>query len=150
MTESRNEGNDGLLSPDGARYRYLEWVDGESGWIVARELYDEAADPDETVNVAGLDRRSATVRCHHISTDGGVTWGPARPGDIPITPVDGSMVRYSATRAGHGRDRILFSGPRGAGGLNRNTITLWTSYDEAQTFIIPVSFNQGFAAYSVI
>lgn len=33
-------------------YRYTEWVDPNKE-VLARELYDHAADPDETVNVAG-------------------------------------------------------------------------------------------------
>ena len=41
-------------------------------------------------------------------------------------------------------------GPRGEGGLNRNNITVWTSYDEGKTFDKPVRFNSGFAAYSVV
>ena len=90
-------------------------------------------------------------RRRHLSTDGGVTWGPDRPDDIPITPVDGSLVRYSAKRGMHDRDRILFSGPRGESGLNRNNISVWTSYvDEGKTFTNPVQFNNGFAAYSVL
>jgi len=36
------------------RYRYTEWIDGESGEVVARELYDHEADPGENVNVAEL------------------------------------------------------------------------------------------------
>ncbi len=99
-----------------------------------------------------LDARqnSGNFRRRHLSTDGGVTWGPDSPDDIPITPVDGSMVRYSAKRATHDRNRILFSGPRGESGLNRNNITVWTSYDEGKTFTNPVQFNNGFAAYSVV
>ena len=34
-----------------ARYRYTEWRDFKTGRVTARELYDHAADPDETVNV---------------------------------------------------------------------------------------------------
>ena len=99
-----------------------------------------------------LDARqnSGDFRRRHLSKDGGVTWGADSPDDIPITPVDGSLVRYSAVRAMHDRDRLLFSGPRGEGGLNRNNITVWTSYDEGKTFTNPVQFNTGFAAYSVM
>ena len=99
-----------------------------------------------------LDARqnSGNFRRRHLSTDGGVTRGPDSPDDIPITPVDGSMVRYSAKRATHDRDRILFSGPRDESGLNRNNITVWTSYDEGKTFTNPVQFNNGFSAYSVV
>ncbi len=69
---------------------------------------------------------------------------------MSLTQVDGSLVRYSAKRAAHDRDRILFSAPHGEGGLKRNNITVWTSYDEGKTFVNPVQFNSGFAAYSVV
>jgi len=35
------------------QYRYVEWREIASGAVVARELYDEQADPQETVNRAG-------------------------------------------------------------------------------------------------
>ena len=93
---------------------------------------------------------SGVFRRRHISTDGGLTWEPDHPFDTPLTTVDGSLSRYSAEHEGRGRDRILFSAPRGEGGLNRNNITVWTSFDEGETFVSPVQFNRGFAAYSVV
>ena len=125
-------------------------------WLVGNVTAGPDGNEDEIIELTDgtvlLDARqnSGDVRRRHLSTDGGITWGPDRPDDIAIAPVDGSMVRYSATRAGHDRDRILFSGPRGESGLNRNNITVWTSYDEGRSFTNPVSFNQGFAAYSVM
>lgn len=128
---------------------------GES-WQVGNVTPGPEANEDEVVELIDgrvmLDARpdSGKFRRRHISTDGGVTWGPDNPDAIPITEVDGSLVRYSAKRAGHDRDRILFSGPRGESGLNRNNITVWTSYDEGKTFTNPVQVNNGFAAYSVM
>ena len=125
-------------------------------WHVGNPTPGPDANEDEVVELTDgrvlLDARqnSGDFRRRHLSTDGGVTWGPDQADDIPITRVDGSMVRYSAARTKHGRDRILFSGPRGEAGLNRNNITIWTSYDEGKTFINPVQFNNGFAAYSVV
>ena len=51
-----------------------------------------------------------------------------------------------------GATAIEFSSPGLAvkAGLNRNNITVWSSYDEGKTFRDPVRFNQGFAAYSVM
>jgi sialidase-1 len=89
-------------------------------------------------------------RRRHVSADGGASWGPDIQGDIPVTPVDGSMVRYSAKRSGHDKDRILFSAPRGDSGLTRSNLTVWTSYDEGQTFTQPALLHRGFAAYSVL
>ncbi len=85
----------------------------------------------------------------HRSYDGGATWGQDIPDTIALTPVDGSMIRYSAQRNGDDRDRILFSAAQGEGGLNRNNIAIWTSYNEGKSSINPVQFNTGFAAYSV-
>ncbi|MHC4176339.1 MAG: sialidase family protein [Planctomycetota bacterium] len=125
-------------------------------WQVGNVTPGPDANESEVVELTDgsvlLDARqnSGTFRRRHLSTDGGVTWGPDNPNDITITQVDGSMVRYSAKRAAHERDRILFSGPRGKGGLNRNNITVWTSYDEGKTFVNPVRLHSGFAAYSVV
>lgn len=125
-------------------------------WRVGQVTTGPHANESEVVELINgnvlLDARqnAGDFRRRHLSTDGGVTWGSDRPDTIPVTPVDGSLARYSSERVGQDRDRILFSAPRGADGLNRNKITVWTSYDEGQTFINPVPFNDGFAAYSVV
>ncbi len=116
--------------PDGSEDEVVELVDG-------RLLLDARQDRGQ-------------FRRRHFSDDGGATWGPNHPDTIPLTPVDASMTRYSAIRAGHDRDRILFSAPRGEAGLNRNNITVWTSYDEGQSFENPYQLSSGFAAYSVV
>jgi sialidase-1 len=125
-------------------------------WQIGEVTPGPEANEDEVVELTDgkllLDGRqnSGDYRRRHLSINGGFTWGPNIPDNVPITPVDGSLARYSAQRDGHDRDRILFSGPRGEAGLNRNNITVWTSYDEGKTFTNPVTLNQGFAAYSVI
>ena len=149
----------GSSTPDGPvtvePFVYYSDDHGKS-WHVGNVTPGPDANEDEVVELIDgrvlLDARQngGDFRRRHLSTDGGVTWGPARPDDIPITPVDGSLVRYSAKRASDDRDRILFSGPRGESGLNRNNISVWTSYDEGKTFTNPVQFNNGFAAYSVL
>lgn len=95
-------------------------------------------------------QNSGDARRHHLSSDGGETWGPDRPLAIPLTPVDGSLARYSARRRGDDRDRLLFSAPRGKDVPSRNNVSVWTSYDEGRTFVNPVQFNKGFAAYSIV
>ena len=35
------------------RYRYIEWLDKETGETIARELYDHETDPAENENIAG-------------------------------------------------------------------------------------------------
>jgi sialidase-1 len=149
----------GSSTPDGAvsvdPFVYYSDDHGKT-WHVGNVTPGPDANEDEVVELTDgrvlLDGRqnSGDFRRRHLSTDGAVTWGPDRPDDIPLTKVDGSLVRYSAKRAGHNRDRILFSGPRGEDGLNRNNITVWTSYDEGKKFTNPAQFNKGFAAYSVL
>ena len=149
----------GSATPDGPAVvtPFVYYSDDHGGsWHVGSVTPGPDANEDEVVELADgtllLDARqnSGDVRRRHRSTDGGSTWGPDQSDNIPIARVDGSMVRYSAVRAGHDRDRILFSAPRGSAGLDRNNITLWTSYDEGGTFVNPVSFSRGFAAYSVM
>ena len=36
-----------------ARYRYTEWLNQTTGALIAAELYDHKADPQENVNAAG-------------------------------------------------------------------------------------------------
>ena len=128
---------------------------GES-WQVGRTSKRSDGNEDEIVELTDgrllLDARQnkGKFRRRQISFDGGLTWGADYPDNLPLTAVDGSMVRYSSARAGQNRDRILFSAPRGRGGLNRNVITVWTSYDEGEHFVNPVEFNSGFAAYSAL
>ncbi|MFW6169645.1 MAG: sulfatase-like hydrolase/transferase [Planctomycetota bacterium] len=46
----------------GDRYRYTEWLDFNTGRVVARELYDHANDPRETINLASGDGNTAVIR----------------------------------------------------------------------------------------
>ncbi len=125
-------------------------------WEVGRTTAGPDANEDEVVELIDgrllLDGRQndGKFRRRHLSTDGGFSWSADRPDKLALPRVDGSLIRYSAKHAGHDKDRILFSAPRGEGGLNRNNITVWTSYDEGRKFINPVQLNSGFAAYSVL
>lgn len=44
-----------------ARHRYTEWRDVEDQRVIARELYDHAQDPQETVNLADDTKQTATI-----------------------------------------------------------------------------------------
>ena len=44
------------------RHRYVEWRELRSGRVTARELYDHAADPQETTNRADDPAAADTVR----------------------------------------------------------------------------------------
>ncbi len=87
------------------------------------------------------------------STDGGLTWTSAAPSGLPVTPVDTGILRFSASRNGDDRDRILYSCPLGSNqgtGNSRDNIGVWTSYDEGKSYINPVRIQSGSGAYSVI
>jgi len=149
----------GSETPDGAAtvepFVYYSDDHGKT-WQVGNTTSGPDANEDEVVELTNgavlLDGRpnSGYLRRRHRSYDGGETWGPDMPDTIALTPVDGSMIRYSAKREGHDRDRILFSCALGEDGLNRNNIAIWTSYNEGKSFTNPVQFNTGFAAYSVL
>jgi arylsulfatase A-like enzyme len=60
------------------RYRLNRWVRlGDPGEVVALELYDHEADPDENVNVAGDPARAEVVRRLTLELQAG--WRGARP-----------------------------------------------------------------------
>lgn len=125
-------------------------------WQVGRVTSGPDANEDEVVELSNggllLDARQddGQFRRRHVSMDGGQNWGADVPDDLAITKVDASMNRYSAVRDGHDRDRILFSAPRGQGAVERANFTVWTSYDEGQSFINPVQFTNDLTAYSVV
>lgn len=130
--------------------------DHGQSWQVGNVTSGPDANESEVVELTNgellLDARqnSGDFRRRHRSSDGGVTWGPNRSDNIALPKVDGSLARFSSRRTGQDRNRLLFSCARGTNGLNRNAITVWLSDDEGQSFERPVSFNEGFAAYSVI
>ncbi len=89
-------------------------------------------------------------RERYQSSDGGSTWTYVGPGDVPVTRVDATLVRYSAIRDGDDRNRLLFAAALGnppGSGNGRSNMGVWTSYDEGQTFINPVQLATGHAAY---
>ncbi len=150
---SRSRTPDGPATPEPFVY-YSD--DHGKTWQVGAATAGPDANEDEVIELTAgrllLDARQdhGDFRRRHISPDGGLSSGPDLSDTIALPRVDASMVRYSATRAGHDKDRILFSAPQGTNGLNRTRITVWTSYDEGKTSVNPVKFNDGFAAYSVL
>jgi len=64
-----------------------------------------------------------------------------------MTPVMSSVLRYSATRDGDDRDRLLHSGPAADG---RYGLRVWLSYDEGRTWVRETTIQPGFAQYSVL
>ncbi|MBU4273349.1 MAG: glycoside hydrolase [Planctomycetes bacterium] len=122
---------------------------------IAPDSADEAQIVELTSGDLLMDARqnSGTYRKRWISQDGGATWGAMYTGDIPVTGVNASLIRYSAKRDGDDRDRILFSAPLGdpvGSGSDRYNLGVWTSYDEGKTFINPVQIDSSYAGYSAM
>jgi hypothetical protein len=78
------------------------------------------------------------------SRDGGSTWGEPRPG-ISVTPVMCAIERFTLQAAGDDRNRLLWTGPKGA---ERRRLVVRTSYDEGATFPHERLISDQFAAYS--
>lgn len=125
--------------------------DSGSSWQIGGETSNPSTNEAEVVELADgqllLDARqgSGSNRRRFLSSDAGQSWGGDQPSDFTITPVDSSLVRYSAVRDGHDRNRILFSGPAGPG---REDLIVRISYDEGQTFENPTLIYDGSSAYS--
>ncbi len=47
------------------RYRFIEWLDRKTEEVVATELYDHTADPDENTNIADQSESQETVKALH-------------------------------------------------------------------------------------
>ena len=114
------------------------------------ELVDALTDENQLVELADgtimMDARQSRGgrRWVAISGDGGSTWSRPRPGQ-EVTRVATAIERYSLHSAGIGRNRILWTGPKGPGRLN---LVLRVSDDEGQTFDREKLLYGGFAAYS--
>ena len=80
------------------------------------------------------------------SSDGGQSWAAPQPG-LTVTPVCCAIKRLSLKSAGAGRDRILWTGPRGPG---RNKLVARISYDEGKAFVNERLISAEPAAYSDI
>jgi arylsulfatase A-like enzyme len=60
------------IAPDGIEYmgysirtenhRYTEWINWETNELAAIELYDQATDPNETINVANLEENESIIK----------------------------------------------------------------------------------------
>ncbi|MBI5395073.1 MAG: sulfatase [Verrucomicrobia bacterium] len=75
FSEYPKGGNQGIAMRTD-RYRYVEWKD-KKGEIVARELYDHQADPQENENVAGKPEHAKVIATLGAQVKAG--WKAARP-----------------------------------------------------------------------
>jgi sialidase-1 len=94
------------------------------------------------------DHQGPHARATTVSLDGGASYTPADFTDAPhfVTPtVQGGLARSRATDAGEATNRILFSCPNAA---TRIRLSIWSSFDEAQTWSAPKLVHEGPSAYS--
>ena len=59
------------------RYRYTRWLRGKEQTVVAEELYDYQADPEETTNWAAVESYSSVLQSLREQSEGG--WKVAKP-----------------------------------------------------------------------
>ena len=84
-------------------------------------------------------------RSRATSDDGGATWSEVEAVDELADPIcEASILRFT-DRAGHGKDRVLFSNP--ASGI-RERMTVRLSYDECRTWPVSKVLYPGPSSYS--
>jgi len=81
-------------------------------------------------------------RGESISTDGGITWSTMQlTPELTSTSVSGSLLRLND-------NVILFSSPSNPNDATRREMTIWLSYDDAQTWTQKRIVSFGYSAYS--
>ncbi|NWK54403.1 exo-alpha-sialidase [Verrucomicrobiaceae bacterium N1E253] len=91
-------------------------------------------------------RVGADYRWVHRSKDQGKTWESNKEYQLPDPRCNGSIIRYTSTKDGYAKDRLLFSNAGSQTG--RNNLTIRISYDEGRTWSAGKVVNPGASAYS--
>ncbi len=80
------------------------------------------------------------------SSDGGITWGPRNSWkEIWGNACDADIIRYTSTKDGYEKDRILHTLPNHS---TRRNVTMWISYDEGTTWPVKKTIAPNESAYS--
>lgn len=83
-----------------------------------------------------------------VSKDRGETWTDVRDDPTLVEPVcQASFIRYTTTRDGYARNRLLFANPAST---KRENMTVRVSYDEGKTWPVSKVVHSGPAAYSCL
>lgn len=101
---------------------------------------------DGTILLDGRQSGSGGTRLLYSSLDGGDSWSAAENG-LAMTPVMSSVIRYSATRDGDDRDRLLHSGVDPS---QRVDARAWYSLDEGDSWEGETVLREGFSQYTVL
>ena len=91
-----------------------------------------------------LRQETGPTRWFAESSDGGITWAQPRQG-LAVTPVACAIERFTLQGAGHDRNRLLWTGPKGP---QRKQLRMLSSYDEGKTFADERLISKDYAAYS--
>ena len=92
--------------------------------------------------------RTSGNRLWTKSTDGGVTWGAKNSWpEIWGNACDADIIRYTSTKDGFDKNRILHTLPNAS---DRTNVTMWVSYDEGSTWPVKRSIAAGQSAYSSV
>ncbi|MBB3188701.1 exo-alpha-sialidase [Microbacter margulisiae] len=87
------------------------------------------------------------ARYYNLSSDNGVTWGAVSSWPELTEPgCNGSLIRYTSTKDGYDKNRLLHSIPNDA--TFRDNVSVFVSYDEGKTWPVKKSICTGSSAYS--
>jgi sialidase-1 len=86
------------------------------------------------------------VRYVHVSTDQGKSWETSPAPELIDPGCNGSIIRYTSTKDGFKKNRLLFSNLKSNKG--RQNLTVRLSYDEGKTWTEGKTIYPGSAAYS--
>ncbi|OHS99826.1 neuramidase [Tritrichomonas foetus] len=93
--------------------------------------------------------RHAPYRYQAISHDKGLTFDDyTERKDIPDPACNGEILRYTSTKDGYDKDRILFVNDYSTAG--RKNLTMKLSYDEGKTWAVEKNLHPAGSAYSAI
>ncbi|MCB0471692.1 MAG: exo-alpha-sialidase, partial [Flavobacteriaceae bacterium] len=82
----------------------------------------------------------------HISNDNGKSWQSKAAIDLPDPGCNASIIRYTSTKDGYKKNRLLFSNANSK--TNRVNMTVRVSYDEGKTWTAGKTIYGGSSAYS--
>jgi len=105
----------------------------------------ELADGSWMINSRANGRRKRFV---HVSNDMGASWETRAEPKLIDPGCNGSIIRFTSTKEGHDRNRLLFSNAKMKKG--RMNMTVRISYDEGKTWSEGKTIYPGSSAYSTM
>lgn len=129
--------------------------DGGETWSVSENAAESNGDEAKLVELNNGDvlmsirNRDKGNRKFCISKDKGVTWGRSyEHQSFPDPACNGDIIRYTSTKDGYEKDRLLHSMPDH--NSIRQNVSIWVSYDEGETWDVKKLICNKYSAYSSI